>query len=129
MSKARSYSEKLKDPRWQKVRLLVLERAGWKCESCEAAEQTLHVHHGYYDRAKEPWEYPTDTLWCLCEDCHESAEHERRFFYSLLARCHPNSFDPSLALSLPERTSPLLKVSYLIANALEVSDHAARRPV
>lgn len=91
MSKHRSYSEKLKDPRWQRVRLEVLERAGWKCEACGATESTLHAHHGYYDRKLEPWEYNTLTLWCLCEECHKTAETARLEFYAACAHLSPLS--------------------------------------
>lgn len=64
------YSEKLKDPRWQKKRLEVLERAGWKCQCCGDEGSTLHVHHLVYIKG-DPWESPDDTLECLCEECHE----------------------------------------------------------
>ena len=73
----KTYAEKLKDPRWQKKRLLILERAGWACESCEEKTKTLHVHHLYYRRNAEPWDYPDDALRCLCEDCHAS-DHAAR---------------------------------------------------
>jgi 5-methylcytosine-specific restriction endonuclease McrA len=65
-----TYKELLKDPRWQKKRLEVFERAGWKCEWCGAKDNTLHIHHKYYDFQLKPWEYPSESLACLCEDCH-----------------------------------------------------------
>jgi len=67
----RSYIEKLRDPRWQKKRLEVLEAAGWKCEQCEDDEETLHVHHKIYIKGREPWEYENTQLSCLCQSCHE----------------------------------------------------------
>jgi hypothetical protein len=67
-----SYLEKLKDPRWQKKRLAVLDKAGWKCSLCGDMEKTLHVHHWGYKKGLEPWEYNTNDLACLCEDCHEN---------------------------------------------------------
>lgn len=75
-----TYSEKLKDPRWQKMRLEVLERDGWKCRNCEDAESTLHVHHTFYEFGKDPWDYSPHTLMSLCEDCHEYAEWLRHWF-------------------------------------------------
>jgi hypothetical protein len=39
-----SYADLLKDPRWQKKRLEVLESNGWACEACGSATKTLHVH-------------------------------------------------------------------------------------
>ncbi len=76
---SKPYFEKLKDPRWQKKRLGILERADWKCEECARADQTLHVHHTLYIYGKEPWEYRDEELKCLCEECHEargSLEHD-----------------------------------------------------
>ena len=67
---ASSYYEKLRDPRWQKIRLRVFGRAGFACEACGAKDETLSVHHGLYRYGLEPWELPGDTLWCLCEGCH-----------------------------------------------------------
>lgn len=66
----KTYSEKLKDPRWQKKRLEVFERAGWMCQLCGSETSTLHVHHPKYARAKEPWEY--ENLISLCENCHSN---------------------------------------------------------
>lgn len=77
MSDKKTYSEKLKDPRWQRMRLKILERDLWKCRWCGAADKTLHVHHTYYERGKEPWEYPPESLLTLCEDCHQF-EYESR---------------------------------------------------
>ena len=65
------YREKLRDPRWQKVRLQVFERDGWCCQSCFDADSTLAVHHLHYEDGMEPWEYPISLLVTLCEACHE----------------------------------------------------------
>jgi hypothetical protein len=64
-----SYSEKLKDPRWQKKRLEVFNRDKFACLCCGRKDQTLHVHHLRY--AAEPWDTPMDHLETLCEQCHE----------------------------------------------------------
>lgn len=66
-----TYSEKLKDPRWQKKRLEVLNRDGWECTNCCRTDVTLHVHHEYYVSGREPWDYPTECLTTLCKDCHQ----------------------------------------------------------
>jgi hypothetical protein len=73
-----TYSEKLKDPRWQRRRLEVLEAAQWKCERCDAGDKTLHVHHNFYRSKTEPWEYPHHAFAALCEECHQLAEFDRR---------------------------------------------------
>lgn len=66
------YSEKLKDPRWQKIRLKVLERDEWTCQRCGDSENTLNVHHCYYEPEKEPWEYPLEAFTTLCDNCHSN---------------------------------------------------------
>lgn len=65
----RTYAEKLKDPRWQKRRLEVLQRDGFKCLVCGTETETLHVHHLAYFRG-EPWDTPTSYLETLCWLCH-----------------------------------------------------------
>lgn len=69
-----SYSEKLKDPRWQKCRLRVMERDGFVCRECGDGDKTLHVHHLYYMKGLEPWEYEGAALITLCDRCHAFAE-------------------------------------------------------
>lgn len=70
-----TYWQKLKDPRWQRKRLDVMKREEFTCELCGSKERTLNVHHGYYRKAADPWEYETDTLHCLCEECHEDIQN------------------------------------------------------
>ena len=66
-----TYSEKLKDPRWQRKRLEIFERDNFECQCCHNNSQTLNVHHLIYHNNKNPWEYPNSELMTLCEDCHE----------------------------------------------------------
>lgn len=70
MSK-QSYYEKLKDPRWQKMRLAIMERDCFACTECGDQKATLHIHHRYYVSGRDPWEYPKWSLTTLCENCHE----------------------------------------------------------
>lgn len=72
------YSKKLLDPRWQKRRLQVLDRDGWKCAQCERGDLTLHVHHRLYERGRDPWEYEDGMLVTLCERCHGWEYQHRR---------------------------------------------------
>lgn len=67
----RTYGDKLKDPRWQKRRLEILQRDKWTCQQCEATDETLHVHHLWYKPDTDPWEAPDRALLTLCETCHE----------------------------------------------------------
>lgn len=69
--KETEYSKKLRDPRWQKMRLKILERDEFTCQSCMDSESTLHVHHCYYNKGNDPWDYPYTSLVTLCEACHE----------------------------------------------------------
>lgn len=74
MSKRSEYYDKLKDPRWQKKRLEILERDGWKCRWCCDKDNTLHVHHIIYLAGKDPWDIPNGLLITLCESCHKPEE-------------------------------------------------------
>ena len=65
-----SYSDKLEDPRWQKMRLKVLERDEFTCQVCFNTESELHIHHKYYKKNLEPWEYPLKSLETICSECH-----------------------------------------------------------
>lgn len=67
---AKTYAEKLKDPRWQKKRLEIMNRDRFACRGCGDEESHLNVHHCYYLPGKMPWEYPDCDLITLCEDCH-----------------------------------------------------------
>lgn len=82
---AKTYFEKLKDPRWQKLRLEIFERDDFTCKKCNSKEKTLHVHHGFYERDKEPWEYDEWSLITLCEECHKSVETMRKAFLARMA--------------------------------------------
>lgn len=68
----KTYQEKLRDPKWQKIRLKILNRDEWSCQKCYDTEKTLHVHHRRYSNEyKDPWDYPENLLVTLCEDCHQ----------------------------------------------------------
>jgi hypothetical protein len=66
-----TYSEKLKDLRWQKKRLEIFTRDSFTCQHCMSNTNTLHVHHKYYIKADNPWDYPEKALVTLCDECHE----------------------------------------------------------
>jgi hypothetical protein len=67
----KTYSEKLKDPRWQRKRLEIMNRDGWMCTICCDQSKMLAVHHRYYIKGREPWEYPNWSLKTLCPSCHQ----------------------------------------------------------
>ena len=65
------YKEKLKDPRWKKRRLQILERDFFICQKCGHKSNSNHVHHVVYISGHEPWEYNDEYLITLCKRCHE----------------------------------------------------------
>jgi hypothetical protein len=73
----KSYSELLRDPRWQKTRLKIMERDKFQCQRCGSAEKTLNVHHKKYIKNRAPWDYTDDFLVTLCEDCHKVKHPEK----------------------------------------------------
>jgi hypothetical protein len=78
------YQKKLLDPRWQKRRLEILKRDGWKCVNCGETEKSLHVHHKKYLAGYEPWDTPKKYLETLCGDCHKSAWETRAYFQTIV---------------------------------------------
>jgi hypothetical protein len=76
-----TYAEKLKDPRWQKKRLEILNLFSFRCQRCECEYKTLHVHHKTYEYGNDPWDYKNNNFMCLCEDCHE-VEHNSKVTFS-----------------------------------------------
>lgn len=76
MARKNNYSDKLKNPKWQKKRLEILNLHGFKCEKCGCEDKELHVHHRFYLKGREVWQYDNDVFQVLCCDCHEK-EHEK----------------------------------------------------
>lgn len=69
----KQYFELLKDPRWQKKRLQIFEMDYFRCRQCESKDDTLNVHHLWYEPGKNPWESPDEALITLCDKCHKEA--------------------------------------------------------
>lgn len=90
---AKSYGQKLQDPRWQRRRLEILERDKFECIECGDAESTLHVHHKYYVRGRDPWEYDGDALSTLCERCHVIVQERMDRLHSVLSRLGESDVD------------------------------------
>jgi len=88
-----TYSEQLKHPKWQKRRLEILNRAGFRCESCEESEKTLHVHHKRYHKGAMAWEYADDELVALCEDCHASETLLRQQLDDAIGQLHTGELE------------------------------------
>lgn len=72
MNTKQTYAEKLRDPRWQKMRLQILERDRFTCMLCGDMDTELHVHHAKY--GGNPWEVEPEDLFTLCKHCHTEVE-------------------------------------------------------
>lgn len=79
------YLEKLKDPRWQKKRLKILERDNWECKECYDTKSTLHVHHREYIEGRNPWNHPLKSLITLCENCHNITTISEKLLRKMIA--------------------------------------------
>lgn len=93
-----SYGQKLRDNRWTEKRDFIRKRAGGKCEDC-GSDKRLEIHHCYYIKEHEPWEYPYDALRCLCHACHESrprSEIRMRAFMAKLTQTQMDSLREGL---------------------------------
>lgn len=118
-----SYYELLKHPQWQKKRLLVLERAAFCCENCGSGENTLHVHHTYYESGRKPWEYPDESLHALCEQCHVTAQDMKTVFDRQLGKIGYSAIDElyGYALGISSRAdleAPIDVLNYEVACGL-----------
>lgn len=79
----KTYSEKLRDPRWQKKRLQILERDGFKCCNCGDKETELQIHHYYYN-SDLPWECDDLSMVTLCKHCHWIEETYKKKGYLIM---------------------------------------------
>lgn len=81
-----SFLAKYRDPRWQRLRLEVMEEAGFQCQECYSETETLNVHHRLYRKGADPWEYDLDELVCLCQDCHRYIHELKKRIDLVLSR-------------------------------------------
>lgn len=64
---AMPYQEYLRSPEWKERRRGAYERAGYRCQLCNATGE-IHAHHrAYTHRGREE---ETDDLIVLCRRCH-----------------------------------------------------------
>lgn len=74
------YEDLLKDPRWQKRRLEIMQRDNFTCQHCGTGLNDgvpLNVHHLVYRRCN-PWEYHDNELVTLCENCHTNTHNKNK---------------------------------------------------
>ncbi|MFA6185513.1 MAG: hypothetical protein WC720_05215 [Candidatus Shapirobacteria bacterium] len=117
MKKNLSYSEKLKHPLWQKKRLEIMERDKFTCQSCYDNESTLNVHHSLYLKNHEIWDYPSELLVTLCENCHQQKHELTQSILITLAKTYDNNslndiFEivDILAIMRPDKTASILNI-------------------
>lgn len=127
-----TYQEKLKDPRWQKKRLEIMERDNWQCQSCYDDESTLHIHHKYYMKC-DPWEYPEDALITLCAGCHEDQKELRPGYESDLLAMLKRNFLAGEIYTLTQgfHSMPMCHVPEVVASSIAwaLSDEDMQREI
>lgn len=117
-----TYQEKLRDPRWQKRRLEILQRDNFTCKLCGDDKSELHIHHAAYKKGLDPWEYEDAWLHTVCAHCHESAALIRMASSLNLMESKETfkCFDILNALVCMEKTSEALNVlRQMLRNAIE----------
>jgi 5-methylcytosine-specific restriction endonuclease McrA len=82
MAQNQSYSEKLKDPRWQKKRLEIMQRDNFTCQCCFCKTKPLTIHHKFYIHGIDPWDYQDNCYVTFCEDCHSNFHDEFELTYN-----------------------------------------------
>lgn len=68
------YLQLLRHPFWQKKKNGILDRDKYTCQRCTDTLSNLQVHHLYYKKDTNPWDYPDEALITLCDLCHAKAE-------------------------------------------------------
>jgi len=99
-----TYSDQLRDVRWQRRALEIKQAANWRCQHCGRGEPAtkqetfiLHVHHLHYIQGRAPWEYPDALLVALCKDCHEGTHEATDALRSALAVALRNTHHSQVA--------------------------------
>lgn len=119
-----TYYELLRHPNWQKKRLEVMDAAKFQCVNCGSRDITLNIHHTYYERGKKPWEYPTNSLRCLCEDCHKTEHATRDAVKKIIGGMEPYDIDRMLGFAAAyaarhdDQDRPILVQSYEFAEGV-----------
>jgi hypothetical protein len=81
-----TYSQKLRNPKWQKKRLEILQRDKFTCQLCLDTETELQIHHKEYEKGKEPWEYEPEQLTTLCRHCHNFVTEYSTYPYKIIKK-------------------------------------------
>lgn len=88
-----AFLAKYRDPRWQRLRLKVMEEAEFMCQECYDETETLNVHHKLYRKDANPWDYELEELICLCEKCHKYIHQQKKRLNAALANQSTGTLD------------------------------------
>lgn len=84
---------------WQLFRKKVLKLHNYKCDNCGSTER-LQIHHPYYEKNHDYWEYPIEDMKVLCQKCHyhvhffhkedkSNALEKRMYIIKAISLAHP----------------------------------------
>jgi len=84
----KTYSDKLREVKWQQKRLSILLRDGWKCRDCgnPNPELGLEVHHCYYLAGVHPGDHPDEAMLSLCHPCHQIRQPREQALHLVMAK-------------------------------------------
>jgi hypothetical protein len=102
-----TYADKLRDGRWQRKRLDVFQRDGFRCRIC-GKQDNIQLHHNWYINDLEPWDYEEEQLITLCGSHHAWVTSVHRQLKMRLSRMTPEQQN-ALLLKLEAMTSETCK--------------------
>lgn len=103
----KTYTEKLRDPKWQRKRLQIMERDSFTCLECGDKSTTLNVHHGCYLPGCDPWDYPDHVLHTLCEPCHERTQRALAQVHAMLGSLRLEDLQAAMSILVAAGLSSL----------------------
>lgn len=111
------YADSLRSVQWKQWARIRRNRANNACELCRKGGATLHVHHWWYVKGKEPWEAEEGQTVVLCETCHEALhtqlQHFRKYVFPHLNKDTFRILNGALSVGLTQHDP--LKLVYAIA--------------
>lgn len=69
------YKTQIRTSQWQRKRLEIMQRDDFKCRIC-TSDGFLNVHHLYYLPNVVIWDYDSEGIITLCQECHEKITHD-----------------------------------------------------
>jgi hypothetical protein len=86
-----TYADQIKSPKWQKKRLEILERDKFTCQWCGSKDEKLNVHHYFYFKDCDIWDYEDYFLITVCDECHEWFHIQNDILKTLLSHMFTNN--------------------------------------